>query len=50
MFGKEGAVGFVSLLFSKVYPVFLIKINPETGEMIRDENGLCIRCKPGNYV
>lgn len=47
VFGKEGAVGFISRIFSKLYPVFLIKINPETGEIVRDENGLCIRSKPG---
>lgn len=25
----------------------LIKVNEETGEIIRDKNGLCIKCMPG---
>lgn len=45
--GKPGAVGFVSVLFPSVYPVALIKVDEDTREVIRDENGLCIRCKPG---
>ncbi|CAL4059398.1 unnamed protein product, partial [Meganyctiphanes norvegica] len=47
MTGKVGAVGFVSVLFPWVYPCALIKIDKETGEPIRNDNGLCIRCKPG---
>ena len=44
--GKEGAVGFTSVLFPFVYPVRLIKVN-EQGDVERDKNGLCILCKPG---
>lgn len=47
MFGKPGAVGFISRVFSRLYPVHVIKVNPETGEPLRDHNGLCIRCEPG---
>ncbi|XP_054713548.1 long-chain fatty acid transport protein 4-like [Uloborus diversus] len=47
MFGRVGSVGFISRTFHKLYPVHLIKVNPETGEPIRNEQGLCIRCKPG---
>lgn len=47
MDGKPGAVGFVSVLFPSVYPVALLKVDEETKEIVRDENGLCIRCKPG---
>uniref|UniRef100_A0A0P4VWM8 long-chain-fatty-acid--CoA ligase n=1 Tax=Scylla olivacea TaxID=85551 RepID=A0A0P4VWM8_SCYOL len=45
--GKVGAVGFVSVLFPAVYPVALLKVDEETREIVRDSNGLCIRCKPG---
>ena len=29
------------------YPVSIIRVNEETGEAIRDANGLCIPCGPG---
>lgn len=48
--GKIGAVGFVSVLFPSVYPVALLKVDEETREIIRDSNGLCIRCKPGKLA
>jgi len=44
--GKQGAVGFTSVLFPFVYPVRLIKVN-ENGDVMRDKNGLCVLCKPG---
>ncbi|XP_053626710.2 long-chain fatty acid transport protein 4 isoform X3 [Cherax quadricarinatus] len=47
MDGKIGAVGFVSVLFPSVYPVALIKVDEETKEIVRDANGMCIMCKPG---
>ncbi|XP_066978798.1 long-chain fatty acid transport protein 4-like isoform X4 [Macrobrachium rosenbergii] len=47
MDGKAGAVGFVSVLFPKVYPVALLKIDEETKEIVRDANGLCVKCQPG---
>ncbi|KAB7497073.1 Long-chain fatty acid transport protein 1 [Armadillidium nasatum] len=45
--GKPGAIGFVSVLIPSVYPVALIKIDEDTGKPLRDENGLCLLCKPG---
>ena len=33
--------------FPKIFPLGIIKVDKETGEEIRDENGLCIRCGPG---
>ncbi|KAK6618734.1 hypothetical protein RUM43_013125 [Polyplax serrata] len=44
---KVGAVGFVPRLAGAVYPVVLIKVNPETEEPIRNSKGYCIRCQPG---
>ncbi|XP_068234589.1 long-chain fatty acid transport protein 4-like [Palaemon carinicauda] len=47
MEGKPGSCGFLSLLFPDALPCYLIKVDEETGEPIRDANGLCIKCKPG---
>ena len=44
---REGAVGFVSVLFPGLLPLGLIKVNAVTGHEVRDDNGLCIRCQPG---
>lgn len=42
-----GAVGFVPQIAKFLYPVDLIKCDEETGEPIRDQNGVCIRCDYG---
>ncbi|KRY89283.1 Long-chain fatty acid transport protein 1 [Trichinella pseudospiralis] len=44
-----GACGFMTIysFLSVVYPIALIKVDETTGELMRDERGLCIRCKPG---
>ena len=34
------------MLLPFVYPVRLIRVN-EFGDVVRDENGVCITCKPG---
>lgn len=44
--GVTGSVGFTSVLLPFVYPVRLIRVN-EFGDVVRDKNGLCILCKPG---
>ncbi|GIY42352.1 long-chain fatty acid transport protein 1 [Caerostris darwini] len=44
---KVGAVGFMSRIIPTVYPVSLIKVDANTGDPIRDNRGLCIRCEPG---
>ncbi|XP_073941559.1 long-chain fatty acid transport protein 4-like [Choristoneura fumiferana] len=38
---KPGAIGFVSRIIPQVYPIAIIKVDQETGEPIRDSNGLC---------
>jgi len=30
-----------------LYPIKVVQIDEETNEVIRDQNGLCIECKPG---
>lgn len=42
-----GAIGFISQIFPSIYPITIIKVNPATGDPIRNSNGLCIRCGPG---
>lgn len=42
-----GACGFVSRILPIVYPVTLIKCDPQTGVPFRNERGVCIRCGPG---
>ncbi|KAL4100912.1 hypothetical protein QTP88_020937 [Uroleucon formosanum] len=42
-----GAIGFVSRLIPSIYPISIIRVNPETCEPIRNADGLCTRCNPG---
>ncbi len=43
-----GSVGFASVLFPFVYPVRLIRVDDETGEVVRNpDTGLCVLCHPG---
>ncbi|XP_049872890.1 long-chain fatty acid transport protein 4-like [Pectinophora gossypiella] len=44
--GTPGAIGFVSRIIPAVYPIAIIKVNQETGEPIRDSNGLCQLAQP----
>uniref|UniRef100_T1KBI6 Very long-chain fatty acid transport protein n=1 Tax=Tetranychus urticae TaxID=32264 RepID=T1KBI6_TETUR len=49
---REGSCGFITVLLpqwilKKLYPVMLIRVDQETGEPLRNEKGLCERCKPG---
>lgn len=46
-YNKMGAVGYIPWFAVPFYPVTLIKVDSETNEPIRGEDGLCIRCKPG---
>ena len=50
---RVGAVGFIPIgvvpefLAERLLPLKLIKVNSETGEPLRDNDGYCIRCQPG---
>ncbi|XP_063241547.1 long-chain fatty acid transport protein 4 isoform X2 [Bacillus rossius redtenbacheri] len=44
---KVGAIGFISRIFPSVYPISIIRVDPDSGEPIRNEKGLCTVCKPG---
>lgn len=43
----EGSCGFISLIIPSIYPVSLIKLDEDTNEPLRDENGLCLHCTGG---
>uniref|UniRef100_A0A6Q2X8I2 Very long-chain fatty acid transport protein n=1 Tax=Esox lucius TaxID=8010 RepID=A0A6Q2X8I2_ESOLU len=45
--GKVGACGFHSQIFPSMYPIKLLRMNEDTMELVRDKNGLCIGCQPG---
>uniref|UniRef100_A0A9J7X6V8 Long-chain-fatty-acid--CoA ligase n=1 Tax=Cyprinus carpio carpio TaxID=630221 RepID=A0A9J7X6V8_CYPCA len=47
MDGKVGACGFNSRILPNVYPIRLVKVNEETMELVRDKQGLCVPCQPG---
>jgi len=49
---KEGACGFLPFIYPKFlvqrfYPLHLVKYDRETDSIIRDEEGYCIPCQPG---
>jgi len=44
--GKVGAVGRVPSYLAHRFPAALVKFDVDTGELVRDEQGFCIRCAP----
>lgn len=44
---QPNAIGFVSRIAPCAYPVTLIRVDENTGEPLRDNNGLCVKCEPG---
>ncbi|CAM9188497.1 unnamed protein product, partial [Phaeothamnion confervicola] len=45
--GKVGAVGVVPWFASFLYPIRLLKVDPDTQELLRDRRGLCLPCRAG---
>ncbi|GAA6220143.1 long-chain fatty acid transport protein 1-like [Lates japonicus] len=45
--GKVGACGFNSRILPNFYPIRLVRVQEENGELLRDSQGLCIPCLPG---
>uniref|UniRef100_A0A3Q3IQ81 Very long-chain fatty acid transport protein n=2 Tax=Monopterus albus TaxID=43700 RepID=A0A3Q3IQ81_MONAL len=45
--GKVGACGFSSCLLPSFYPIRLVRVHEENLELLRDSQGLCIPCLPG---
>jgi fatty-acyl-CoA synthase len=42
--GKPGAIGRIPAFLAHRFPVALIKLDVETGEPLRSEDGFCLRC------
>ncbi|KAI5620920.1 long-chain fatty acid transport protein 1, partial [Silurus asotus] len=47
MNGKIGSCGFISMILPSVYPIRLVKVNEENMELVRNKDGLCVPCQPG---
>ncbi|XP_072299259.1 long-chain fatty acid transport protein 1a [Eucyclogobius newberryi] len=47
MDGKVGSCGFNSRILPFVYPIRLVKIDEDTMELVRNSQGLCVPCQPG---
>jgi fatty-acyl-CoA synthase len=51
--GKPGAIGRVPAFLNHRFPIALVKCDPVTGAVLRDENGLCVRAgvdMPGEAI
>jgi len=44
---RAGAIGFTSPLFRAFHPISFIKMDKDNEKELRDANGLCIHCGPG---
>ena len=44
---RVGAIGRIPSFLAHRFPLALVKSDPVTNEPIRDENGRCVRCAPG---
>lgn len=47
--GKKGACGFLPIhaFTQRFFPVRLLKVDETSGELLRDKNGFCVPCVPG---
>ncbi|KAM8724548.1 long-chain fatty acid transport protein 1a [Acanthopagrus schlegelii] len=47
MDGKVGACGFNSRILPNVYPIRLVRVDEDSMELVRNSQGLCVPCRPG---
>lgn len=45
--GRVGSIGRIPPFLSHRYPVVLVRCDPASGTLLRDSEGRCIRCQPG---
>ena len=45
--GKVGAIGYYSFWVKPLTKIYFIRIDPTSGEIVRDKNGHCIEVSPG---
>lgn len=45
----KGSCGFIPIhpFIDWLHPLRLVRVDEETGELVRDQNGLCVACRPG---
>jgi fatty-acyl-CoA synthase len=51
--GKPGAIGQVPGFLAHRFPIALVRCDPDSRELLRDESGLCVRCdadEPGEAL
>ncbi len=51
--GRTGACGFISVILTLANPVSLIKVDPKSGEHVRDSKGYCVPAgenEPGEMI
>ena len=51
--GRVGACGFKSALLPNIIPIYLLKVEKESGELVKDSNGFCLEApigEPGELV
>ena len=51
--GEVGAIGRIPPFLAHRFPAAVVRFDPDRGEPVRDENGLCIRCarnEPGEAI
>lgn len=46
--GQVGACGFNSRILPNVYPIRLVRVDEDSMELVRNSQGLCVPCNPGN--
>ena len=45
--GKPGAIGRIPPLLAHRFPAAIVKVDPDSGAPVRDDDGLCIACARG---
>lgn len=45
---QVGACGFNSRILPNVYPIRLVRVDEDSMELVRNSQGLCVPCRPGN--
>ncbi|XP_069570656.1 long-chain fatty acid transport protein 1-like [Brachyistius frenatus] len=45
--GKVGACGFSSRILPSFYPIRLVRVQQDNRELLRDSQGVCVPCLPG---
>lgn len=47
---QVGACGFNSRILPNVYPIRLVRVDEDSMELVRNSQGLCVPCNPGERI